>query len=85
MPLIRGPRATIYRPTATLFLLLKIERLTAIDLDDCASLLAHCTATGEPVDRERVRSRLVALPPTSDVSQEQRRAVLEALLTSSIS
>jgi hypothetical protein len=82
VPLVRGPRATIYRPTATLFLLLKITRLTAIDLDDCASLLAHCTATGEPVDRERVRSRLVALPPTSDTGQEQRRALLEALLRS---
>jgi hypothetical protein len=63
--------------------LLKVERLTAIDLEDCVALLAYCTATGDPVDRERVRSRLVALPPTSDVGQHQRRALLEAALRSS--
>jgi hypothetical protein len=84
VPLVRGSRATIYRPTATLFLLLKIERLTAIDLNDCTALLEHCTVAGESVDREHVRSRLVALPPASDMGQQQRRAVLERLLRSSV-
>ena len=74
--------ATIYRPTATLFLLLKVERLTAIDLDDCIALLEHCATTEEPVDRERVRARIFALSPTADVGQQERRAVLEALLRS---
>lgn len=79
VPLIRGTRATIYRPSATLFLLLKIERLTAIDLDDCASLLVHCSTTGEPVDLERVLSRLAALAP-GDPEQQTRRDELAALL-----
>jgi hypothetical protein len=76
VPLVRGPRATIYRPSATLFLLLKIERLTAIDLDDCIALLGHCAATGELVDRERILSRLASLAPTPDTGRRDRRALL---------
>ena len=80
VPLVQGPRATIYRPSATLFLLLKIERLTAVDLDDCIALLEHCTGTGERVDRGRVLSRLVSLPPPTDAGRQERRSSLEELL-----
>lgn len=82
VPLVRGPRATIYRPSATLFLLLKIERLTAVDLDDCIALLDHCAATGELVDRERVLTRLASLAPAPDAGRRDRRGVLEASLRS---
>ena len=73
VPLVRGPSATIYRPSATLFLLQKIERLTAVDLDDCIALLGHRAATGERVDRERVLARLASLPPTPDAGDAGRR------------
>lgn len=73
----RGPRSTIYRPTATLFLLLKIGRLSETDLDDCVRLLDHCRATGEPVDRPRV---LVALDALADDALVERRRVLRASL-----
>jgi hypothetical protein len=84
VPFIRGPRATIYRPTATLFLLLKVERLTAVDLDDCVALLAYCAATGEPVDRERVHARLDALPASADAEQQHRRDSLAERLRSAV-
>ena len=42
--------ATIYRPTATLFLLLKINRLGEQDLDDCLALLEWCRTHDEPID-----------------------------------
>lgn len=77
VPLIRGPRATIYRPSATLFLLLKLERLTATDLDDCLVLLDHCAITGEPVDRERVLARIESLPPATDPGRRERRTRLD--------
>jgi hypothetical protein len=80
VPLVTGPRATIYRPTATLYLLLKIERLSAVDLDDCIALLDHCAATGESVNRERVLSRLASLPAHTDASRNERRDSLVALL-----
>ncbi len=76
----RGPRATIYRPTATLFLLLKIGRLSAVDLDDCLALLKHIEGSNEPVDHGRVREQLRALPPSEDAALELRRAALLAAL-----
>jgi hypothetical protein len=84
VPLVRGPRATIYRPSATLFLLLKIERLTAVDLDDCIALLDHCASVAEVevIDRQRVLARLASLPPTSDAGRQERRASLEESLRS---
>jgi len=82
VPLVRGPRATIYRPNATLFLLLKIERLSAVDLDDCIALVAHCVETGEAVDRERVLARLSSLPVTDEAGRQDRRASLAMLLGS---
>ncbi len=79
VPLLAG-RATIYRPNATLFLLLKVERLSESDLDDCTRLVAHCAATGEEIDAGRVRDRLAALPATQDAALEARRAVLTRAL-----
>lgn len=76
----RGPRATIFRPTATLFLLLKIGRLTETDLLDCVGLLAHCRTNSEPVDRVRVATALDALPATDDARLANRRADLRTLL-----
>ncbi|CAN5900153.1 hypothetical protein BH11MYX2_BH11MYX2_35410 [soil metagenome] len=76
----RGPRATIYRPTATLFLLLKLGRLSAVDLDDCLALLRHVHASNETVDHGRVREQLRTLPPSDDAALELRRAMLVAAL-----
>ncbi len=72
----RGSRATIYRPDATLFLLLKIGRLSAVDLEDCLALLKHVDGSNEAVDRVRVREQLRALPPSADKALQRRRAVL---------
>lgn len=80
VPLVRGTRATIYRPTATLFLLLKIGRLSATDLEDCMGLLRHCKNTGEVVDVVRIRDRLDALPASDDVALVARRSELRHAL-----
>lgn len=66
--------ATISRPTATMFLLLKIGRLDEKDLDDCIALIAWCDANGEAIDRARVVSALARLPAT-----ERRRQLAETL------
>ena len=71
-----GPTAKIYRPNATLMLLLKIGRLSARDLEDCELVLA----SGEAFDRSRVSSALSALPPTEDADLEARRTRLSALI-----
>jgi hypothetical protein len=74
----RGSRATIYRPSATLFVLLKLPRLTETDLDDCTALLRHVRATGEAIDRARVVAALDALATTRDLALAGRRDALRA-------
>ena len=76
----RGSRATIFRPSATLFLLLKIERLSAVDLADCLGLIDHCGVTREAIDRDRIRAALGALPAVDDLSlRDRRRRILAAI------
>jgi hypothetical protein len=75
-----GPRATIYRPTPTLFLLLKCGRLSEQDLADCQALLAFADTHGLALDRDRVRTALAALPATNDAALAARRARLESAL-----
>lgn len=76
VPLHVGPAATVFRPTATLFCLLKLQRLSAIDLEDCLALLRH----GEVVDRHRVRAAVQNLPaPPTPEAAERRRHLVAAL------
>ncbi|MBI3890678.1 MAG: hypothetical protein HY303_04015 [Candidatus Wallbacteria bacterium] len=56
--LLRAGQSTIYRPTPTLFLLLKSARLSERDLDDCRLMLARCARNGLALDVERVRAAL---------------------------
>jgi hypothetical protein len=49
-----GRSATILRPDATLFVLLKIDRLTESDLADCIEMLDAAQRLGEPVRKERL-------------------------------
>jgi hypothetical protein len=79
-PLRSSERARIFRPNATLFLLLKIGRLTARDLEDCESLLHHVAADGAMLDRGRVLAALDSLVATADLALLSRRTRLRALL-----
>ena len=80
LELHRGKNAIVYRPDATLFLRLKIGRLSEVDLEDCLALLDHCDRTGESVTRAEVRAALVALPATPDEALRGRRATLSERL-----
>ena len=72
-----GARGRIFRPSATLFLLLKIGRLSERDLADCEALLSRAAADGLPVDRARVLSALDGLPATTAAARRSRlRAAL---------
>ena len=69
-----GARGRVFRPTPTLFLLLKVGRLSETDLDDCVSLLRHAQ---EGVDVARV---LDALREGDDDGRSRRiEALREAL------
>lgn len=75
-----GERATVYRPTTTLFVLLKMARLTERDLADCQLAIDGARASGDPLDEERLASAIDALPPTEDRALLERRERLRLLL-----
>jgi hypothetical protein len=62
----------------TLFLLLKLGRLSERDLADCLSALARARSDALRVDASRVLAALAALPRTDDTALEGRRAELSA-------
>lgn len=72
-PFRRGRRATIHRPTPTLFLLLKLARLSEQDLADCLAVLDHAGAQHLTVDGERVLAALDALPDPDSPAHAARR------------
>ncbi len=73
----RGRGARILRPDATLFVLLKIDRLTESDLTDCVEMIRLARSGGERVDRRRVLGA-IRRGLAGDVSVPKRRR-LEAL------
>jgi hypothetical protein len=79
-PFLRGASATIHRPTPTLFLLLKVGRLSAQDLADCLAVIRKARDEGLRLDGDRVTQAISALPSTSDSSVRVRRQqLLQAL------
>jgi hypothetical protein len=78
----QGPGARIFRPTPTLFLLLKSPRAGEADLADCLALLDLAKREGLTIDRARVLAHLDTLPePESDAARARRerlRAVVGA-------
>lgn len=76
-----GRRARIYRPTPTLFLLLKMGRLSEQDLADCLALINKTHSDGLPLDRERVLAAIEALSPAEDRAILARRNLLREALT----
>lgn len=75
--LCRGARSTIYRPTTTLFVLLKLRRLSALDLLDCEAALSK---SEDAVDRARLLEALAALPETDDTALAGRRQRLREVI-----
>jgi hypothetical protein len=70
--LYAGARSTVYRPNATLMVLLKMARLSERDLEDVRLVLDTAAA----IDRQRLARALEALRPTTDAPVEARRAEL---------
>ncbi len=54
----RGSDATIFLPNVTLYLLLKIDRLSESDVDDCVERVRLGSRRGETIDVDRVLRRL---------------------------
>jgi len=79
-PFRAGAVGRVLRPSPTLFLLLKLARLSDTDLADCVALLDRVCAEGLALDSARVLAAL-RLPRSEDAALEARRAALERGLT----
>jgi len=79
-----GASARVFRPNPTLFLLLKLGRLSEADLEDCLLLLRRATEQGLAVDAGRIRAEAAALASTPDEELLQRRERLLAALDSAV-
>jgi hypothetical protein len=75
-----GARGRIFRPSPTLFLLLKIGRLSGQDLRDCLSLLEKAGQEGWAVDVPRVLAALDDLAAPPDPQAAARRSELRLAL-----
>lgn len=75
-----GPRARILRPSPTLFLLLKIGRMSEADLDDCLGLIAFVQRSGLVMDAARVEAGIDALKDGGPSPAADRREALRARL-----
>ena len=83
----QGTRATFFRPDATLFVRLKVSRLSESDLEDCLQMLKFAARHGEKPDRTALSKRITqemgketAKAAASDAGSD-RRARLERLLS----
>ena len=82
--LLTGAKGRIFRPTATLFLLLKARRLSPIDLTDCLTQIRSSREAGRALDAARVLRLLDELAP-GEAELEKRRAILRDALGADIS
>ena len=73
-----GTRARIFRPDPTLYISLKVSRLSEADLEDCLSFITFAQEAGELLERPRL-ARLIRSEIRGSES-EQRRRRLETLL-----
>ena len=51
----KSSKASIFRPSATLYILLKLNRLSEIDLEDCKNMIAYAKTHHESIDKKRIQ------------------------------
>lgn len=74
----RGKGATIYRPNVTLFVILKLGRMSESDLADCLEFIKLGARRGERPDRARIRQAVNKMSRQALSAQKRKR--LKALL-----
>jgi hypothetical protein len=70
----------IFRPTPTLFVLLKMGRLSEQDLLDCNAVITKARAENLQLDTERLNDAVQKLPETHDLNLLQRRKELKTCI-----
>jgi hypothetical protein len=81
-----GPSATILRPNLTLYVLLKLNRMSETDLEDCMALLARAPALEETPDARLLLAEVEKRmdEPTCPVERRKRCSALAERLKESL-
>ena len=78
----KGKRGRIFRPNATLYLILKIGRMSETDLEDCKKMIRFAQKQNEPIDFKRVRLEISLLNGGKSTETAKRlRSELDVLLS----
>ena len=72
VPLHEGRSATIHRPSVTLFILLKMSRLSESDLADCLAFLDLARSLGERPDVKRILASIAKQRRGKELSSGKR-------------
>ncbi|MBI3018818.1 MAG: hypothetical protein HYY61_02890 [Deltaproteobacteria bacterium] len=51
----KSPKASIFRPSATLYILLKLKRLSETDFEDCMKMIEYAKIHKESIDKKRIQ------------------------------
>ena len=78
----KGKGIRIFRPTPTLFLLLKISRLSEYDLEDCLNMMKYANLKKEVIDVKRVSKAIQEeIKKSSNQTKTKRLKQLLSILT----
>lgn len=81
IPVCRTERFSLFRPDATLYVLMKLSRLSESDLEDCLKYLAFSKSRREPFDPARLSKaiRQELLKKGLEARQSRMKALLKAI------
>lgn len=77
VPLHTGTNATIFRPNATLYVRLKLARLSESDLQDCLAMLAFASENDFPPPNSKELLKAIESELATEPNQEKRKRLLE--------
>ncbi len=57
----KSSKASIFRPSATLYILLKLNRFSETDFEDCMKMIAYAKTHQESIDKKRIQKTIQEL------------------------
>lgn len=69
----QGKSATIFRPSATFYILLKLQRFSESDQLDCVEMLKYALSQNEKVDKIRVKNAVLQELKKQELKPERKK------------
>lgn len=78
--LYRGQKSVVYGPDLTLFVMLKVGRMSEQDLADCLDAVDRSKRTNEKIDWARVQAAIELSGPLSDAAMARQAQLISQRL-----